>query len=143
LRDRLPVEAGRREKPACALGDRRCSEERVLQHERTILRQAGRDDLAEQVRWVSQEDGAGAGYDIQSFSPAGRKRLIEVKTTNGWERTPFHISRNELEVSEGHRDTWCLFRVHDFARQPRAFELHPPLEAHVSLVAESYRAQFH
>lgn len=121
----------------------RAGEERVLQHERTTLRQAGRDDLAERVRWVSQEDGDGTGYDIRSFSPAGRERLIEVKTTNGWERTPFHVSRNELEVSEEHRDTWCLFRVHNFARKPRAFELHPPLDAHVSLVAENYRAHFH
>jgi len=132
--------AGREERNR-ALGY--AGEERVLQHERTILRQAGRDDLAERVRWVSQEDGDGAGYDIRSFSPTGSERLIEVKTTNGWERTPFHISRNELEVSEEHRDTWCLFRVHDFARQPCAFELHAPLDAHVSLVAESYRAHFY
>ncbi len=30
--------------------------------------------------------------------------LIEVKTTNGWERTPFHISRNELAVADENRD---------------------------------------
>lgn len=118
-------------------------EERVLHHERATLRQVGRDDLADRVRWVSQEDGDGAGYDILSFSPEGRERLIEVKTTNGWVRTPFHISRNELEVSEERGDAWCLFRLHDFARQPRAFELQPPLEAHVALIAESYRASFH
>jgi hypothetical protein len=47
---------------------------------------------------MSEEDGDGAGYDIASFAPDGRPRLIEVKTTNGWERTPFHISRNELAV---------------------------------------------
>lgn len=55
------------------------------------LRTAGRDDLARKVRWVSEEDGDGAGYDIASFAPDGFPRLIEVKTTNGWERTPFHI----------------------------------------------------
>jgi hypothetical protein len=117
-------------------------EKRVLRHERATLRQVGRDDLADRVRWVSQEDGDGAGYDILSFSPEGRERLIEVKTTNGWARTPFHISRNELEVSEEYRDTWCLFRLHDFARQPRAFELLPPLEAHVDLIATGYIASF-
>ena len=63
----------------------------------------GRDDLARKVRWVSDEDGDGAGYDIASFAPDGRPRLIEVKTTNGWERTPFHISRNELAVAEERR----------------------------------------
>ena len=34
----------------------------------------------------------------RSFEADGRERLIEVKTTNGWERTPFHITRSELEV---------------------------------------------
>jgi hypothetical protein len=117
-------------------------EERVLRHEHATLREAGRHDLARLVRWVAQEDGDGAGYDIRSFTPDGAERLIEVKTTNGWERTPFYISRNELDVSEARRDAWCLFRLHDFAREPRAFELRPPLEAHVSLIAESYRASF-
>ena len=42
------------------------------------------DDLARKVRWVSEEDGDGAGYDIASFGPDGRARLIEVETTNGW-----------------------------------------------------------
>lgn len=132
--------AGREERNR-ALGY--AGEERVLHHERASLRQAGREDLADRVRWVSQEDGDGAGYDILSFSPEGRERLIEAKTTNGWARTPFHISRIELEVSEERRDAWCLFRLHDFARQPRAFELRPPLAAHVELIATSYSASFH
>ena len=58
-------------------------EERVFHHERRILRQSGREDLAQRVRWVSQEDGDGAGYDISSYTSDGRERLIEVKTTNG------------------------------------------------------------
>jgi hypothetical protein len=37
-------------------------------------------------------------YDIATFAPDGRERLIEVKTTNGRERTHFHICRNELAV---------------------------------------------
>jgi hypothetical protein len=32
---------------------------------------------------VSQEGGDGAGYDIASFAPDRRSRLVEVKTTNG------------------------------------------------------------
>ena len=62
---------------------------------------AGRTDLAQRIRWVSHVDGDGAGYDIQSYEIDGDERLIEVKTTNGWERTPFHITRNELAVSRG------------------------------------------
>jgi hypothetical protein len=60
--------AGRDERNR-ALG--RAGEERVLAHERAALRTAGRDDLARKVRWVSEEDGDGAGYDIASFAPDG------------------------------------------------------------------------
>lgn len=117
-------------------------EERVFHHERQILRQSGRDDLARRVRWVSKEDGDGAGYDISSFTTEGHERLIEVKTTNGWDRTPFHISRNELEVADERRDDWYLFRLYSFAREPKAFELRPPLDAHVSLLATNFQASF-
>jgi hypothetical protein len=132
--------AGRDERNR-ALG--RAGEELVLAHERSVLRSAGRDDLARKVRWVSEEDGDGAGYDIASFAPDGRGRLIEVKTTNGWERTPFHITRNELAVAEERRSEWSLFRLWNFAREPKAFELHPPLDAHVSLTATTFQASFH
>jgi hypothetical protein len=124
-----------------ALG--RAGEERVLAHESAVLKSAGRDDLARKVRWVSEEDGDGAGYDIASFAPDGRPRLIEVKTTNGWERTPFHISPNELAVAEERRSEWCLLRLWNFSREPKAFELQPPLSAHVSLTATSFQANFH
>ena len=123
-----------------ALG--RAGEERVLAHERARLLAAGRTDLANRIRWVSDVDGDGAGYDILSFDTDGSDRLIEVKTTNGWERTPFHITRNELAVAEERRGEWRLVRLWNFAREPKAFELRPPLEAHVSLIATSYQANF-
>jgi len=123
-----------------ALG--KAGEARVLDHERSTLIAAGRGDLAQEIRWVSDLDGDGAGYDIASFEPDGRSRLIEVKTTNGWERTPFHISRNELSVAGDRRDEWCLVRLWNFAREPRAFELRPPLEAHVSLMPTAFQASF-
>ena len=124
-----------------ALG--RAGEERIVAHERATLAAAGRDDLADRVRWVSDRDGDGAGYDIASFEADGRARLVEVKTTNGWERTPFHISRRELDVAEAARDEWCLVRLWNFARAPKAFELRPPLQAHVSLMPTSFQAQLH
>ena len=123
-----------------ALG--RAGEALALAHERMALTGAGRSDLASRVRWVSEEEGDGAGYDIASFAPDGRPRLIEVKTTNGWERTPFHISRNELAVSKERRDEWRLFRLWNFSREPKAFELAPPLERHVSLMPTAFQASF-
>ncbi len=131
--------AGRDERNR-ALG--RAGEERILAHEHATLCAAGRTDLAAQIRWVSNLDGDGAGYDIRSFDTDGSARLIEVKTTNGWERTPFHITRNELAVADTNRDKWRLMRLWNFAREPKAFELHPPLNAHVSLMATSFQASF-
>ena len=110
---------------------------------RTRFAGVGRADLARRVRWVSDEDGDGAGYDIESYSAEGRPRLIEVKTTNGWERTPFCITRNEIAVADNRSTEWCLLRLWNFIREPRAFELHPPLNAHVALIATSFEARFH
>ncbi len=120
----------------------RAGEKCVLDHEKARLVSIGRSDLARQVRWISEEMGDGAGYDIESYSSTGEVRLIEVKTTNGWKRTPFHISRNELVVSEDRPTEWRLLRLWNFARNPRAFELDPPLDAHVNLCATSYQANF-
>jgi hypothetical protein len=118
----------------------RAGEKLVFAHEQRRLTSAGRSDLANRIRWVSEVDGDGAGYDILSFDSTGRDKLIEVKTTNGWERTPFHISRNELAVSKQRRDDWRLVRLWNFSREPKAFELRPPLDAHVSLIATSFQA---
>ena len=90
----------------------------------------------------SAVDGDGAGYDIASFERDGQQRLIEVKTTNGWERTPFHISRNELAAADERHGEWCLFRLWNFSRERKAFELQPPLDAHVLLTAASFQASF-
>ena len=117
-------------------------EELVFEHERRLLTDAGHPELAKRVRWVSEEEGDGAGYDIASFSRAGGSRLIEVKTTNGWDRTPFYISPNELEVAEQRRDEWRLLRVWNFSREPKAFELRPPLEGHVTLAPTNFLASF-
>jgi hypothetical protein len=120
----------------------RAGEERVVDHERSSLSAAGRADLACKIRWVSQEDGDGLGYDILSFEPSGAERLIEVKTTNGWERTPFHISRNEIAVAEERKNDWHLIRLWDFARSPKAFAIRPPLGRHVALTPTSFMASF-
>lgn len=122
-----------------ALGD--AGEERVFHHEIAALQDAGREDLARRVRWTAQEDGDGFGYDIHSFEPDGRDRLLEVKTTNGWNRTPFHITANECAVAEARRDHWQLVRLWNFAREPQAFALRPPLDAHLAMSPTSFLAQ--
>lgn len=140
LRIARKFDAAGRDERNRALG--RAGEERVLVHERAMLAAAGRHDLMRRVRWTSREDGDGLGYDIASYEPDGRSRLIEVKTTNGWERTPFLITRNELAVADERRAEWCLMRLWNFSREPKAFELRPPLDAHVSLTAATFQASF-
>ena len=115
-------------------------EQFVFEYERARLVKAGRPDLSQNIEWTSKVVGDGAGFDIRSFEDDGRDRLIEVKTTNGWDRTPFHISRNEISVADENRDHWVLLRLWNFARLPKAFEIRPPLESHVSLTPTSFLA---
>ncbi len=117
----------------------KAGEELVLKVERARLTHSGHEHLAERVRWVSHEDGDGAGYDILSFDTTGSERLLKVKTTCGAERTPFYISRNELALSEERPHAFRLVRVHQFANDPKIFELTAPLASHVSLEPVSYQ----
>jgi hypothetical protein len=114
----------------------------VLQVERERLTRAGTQQLARKVRWIAEEEGDGAGYDILSFDKAGRQRLIEVKTTNGVATTPFFLSRNEHATAAARADEWRLYRVHRFSKEPRIFKVAPPLEKSLILQTESWRATF-
>ena len=114
----------------------------LFQAEQNRLSSLGRDDLAGKVRWVSRDDGDGAGYDILSWSRNGEVRMLEVKTTNGPVTTPFWISRNELNVSERNRDKFRLARLFHFSRMPEAYKLRPPLADLVHLDATEYLASF-
>lgn len=117
-------------------------EELVLRVERARLISVGRTELARKIRWVSKEDGDGAGFDILSFDQSGAERLLEVKTTTGRDRTPFYITENERSLSVERPDAFKLVRLYDFARRPMAFELSPPLENFIALNPTLYRAAF-
>jgi len=123
-----------------ALG--RAGEALVVDLERRRLEQADRRDLARKVRWVSQEDGDGAGYDVHSFDPSGADRLLEVKTTYGGSRTPFFLTRNEKGLSDERPDAFRILRVYEFGQAPRLFRLRPPLGEAVILETETWRAGF-
>jgi hypothetical protein len=120
----------------------RDGEELVLHFERQRLESFDRPDLARKIRWVSEEDGDGAGYDILSFDAKGKERFLEVKTTVGSDTTPFYITRNELSFSSERPEAFRLCRVFDFSIRPRMFELTPPLENFVHLSPLSYEASF-
>lgn len=132
-----PVERDRRNR---ALG--RAGEEFVVELERRQLAGIGRQDLSRLVRWIADEEGDSAGYDVLSFAPTGNERLIEVKTTIGSARTPFFLTRNELEVSKERPEDWRIYRVHLFAKSPKIFTLAPPLDGVLHLRPELWRAEF-
>ncbi len=132
-----PVERDHRNR---SLG--KAGEEFVVDLERRRLRRAERPDLAQKVRWVADEEGDGAGYDVLSFDFSGEERLLEVKTTNGSARTPFFLTRNECDVAKERPEHWRIYRVHWFAKEPRIFTISPPLEQAVNLRTEIWRASF-
>lgn len=117
-------------------------EELIFHHERQRLQQLDRPDLAKKVRWISEELGDGAGYDILSFDANGKERLLEVKTTVGIDTTPFYMTRNELSLAEERPDAFRLCRVFDFSASPRMFELIPPLADFVHLSPLNCEASF-
>ncbi len=77
-----------------ALGQ--AGEELVLSSERAGLQAGGRQDLAGKVRWVSREDGDGAGYDIASFELDGNaaSHRGEDHQWLGADTVSYHQKRN-------------------------------------------------
>lgn len=108
-------------------------EEWVVELERESLKRSGRPDLADGVVWTARDVGDGAGYDVASFRADGSERLIEVKTTNLGPRTPFYITRWEIDVSRERADVYSLYRVHGFARDPRIYVLDGSVEERARL----------
>jgi hypothetical protein len=101
----------------------RAGEEFVVHYERWRLIERGQARLADRVEHTSKVKGDGAGYDVLSYEEDGRERFIEVKTTAYPKETPFYISDGELEFANAHEDDFRLYRVFEFRRLPRLFEL--------------------
>jgi hypothetical protein len=117
-------------------------EEVIFKFEQQRLKQMDRPDLARKVRWISQEEGDGAGYDILSFDQKGIERFLEVKTTVGSQTAPFYLTSNELSFSKERPQEFRICRLYDFAKIPKMFELAPPLDKFVHLEPLSFEASF-
>lgn len=114
----------------------------VLAYERHRLLALGKSNLCDKVEHVSKTKGDGLGFDVLSFEPDGRERFIEVKTTAFGKETPFFISRNEVEFSSTFADQFHLYRLFEFRRQPRMFDLNGRIKDKVRLDPVSYLARF-
>lgn len=114
----------------------------VVAFEQRRLHAAGAVRLADRIEHESRVRGDGLGYDVLSFDVDGRERFIEVKTTAFGQMTPFFVSRNEVDFSESAGEQFHLYRLFDFRRQPRLFDLSGPVSSNCRLDPVSYRAGF-
>jgi hypothetical protein len=112
-----------------------------VDYERDWLRQQGRADLADAVRWTPREDGDGLGYGVLSFYLDGRERYIEVKATALTDVTPFYISSAELDFAQRNAGRYALYRVYDVDREPRFFVLEGDITEVLGLTPVSYSAR--
>lgn len=119
----------------------RWGEEFVVELERARLRHFGRDDLARRVDWVAESVGDGLGFDVLSFDVSdGSERLVEVKTTGLGKYHPFYVTATEMRCSEDVPERFHLYRVFDFAREPRLYTLAGSLMASCRLEPSQFRA---
>lgn len=117
-------------------------EEFVLNYEHQRLHSLGKRNLADRVEHISRTKGDGSGYDVLSFDLDGRERFIEVKTTAFGKATPFFISRGELRFAKEYEAGFHLYRLFDFRREPKLFDLPGSPEKHCSLSPVTYICQF-
>lgn len=110
----------------------------VLEFERARLVRMKRPDLASRIEHVSCTQGDGLGFDIASFEVDGREKFIEVKTSKYGAHTPIFVSRREVEVSERIADAYAVYRVFDFRRSPRFFQLRGPIGANFALRPDTF-----
>lgn len=96
-------------------------EKLAYDYEKWDLVRKGYHKLAEQVRWVSKDEGDGAGFDILSKNLNGKDKYIEVKTTKLSKEAPFFFSKNEMDFSKNHSDNYNLFRFFNFDKDARLF----------------------
>lgn len=117
----------------------RAGEELVMEFEEKRLWHAGRKDLAGNIDHVSAK-GDGHGFDILSFETDGRERLVEVKTTRFGAMNPFFATSNEVAVSEKRSDEYYVYRLFDFSKKPRLFQLNGSMRSTCTLEAVQFRA---
>lgn len=96
-------------------------EKLVFEFEKWRLRNAGKDNLADKIEWISKDLGDGTGYDILSKNNNGTDRFIEVKTTKLTKETPIFFSRNEWQFAKAKGKDFFLYRVFNFVEKPKIF----------------------
>jgi hypothetical protein len=95
----------------------------VIDYEKARLCSLDRDNLAERIEHIPSTRGDGVGFDVLSFESNGKDRYIEVKTTRYGIYTPFYLTRNEVVFSRENNNSYHLYRVFDYQREPKIYSL--------------------
>ncbi len=117
-------------------------EELVIRYEKWYLINSGKEKLADQIRWISKEEGDGAGFDILSRNPDGSDKYIEVKTTKLGKETPIFFSKNELDFSVEKSGQFHLYRLFNFEEQAKMFTRNGSLDQICRPVPVSFKGYF-
>jgi hypothetical protein len=114
----------------------------VIGYERLRLLNAGKDNLADKIEWVSKKLGDGLGYDILSRNNNGTDRFIEVKTTKLAKETPIYVSRTEIGFASIKAEHFYLYRVFEFDKQPKLFIKQGNYDSFCKVVPQIYKGYF-
>lgn len=100
----------------------------IINYEKQRLINLGMDSYSNKIEHISQTVGDSAGFDILSFSEDGNEKFIEVKTTQMGKDAPFYFTRNEFGFSQSNSDKYSLYRLFNFRKDPKFYQLKGSLE---------------
>ena len=120
----------------------KAGEEFVVAFEQQRLHRLGFRKLADNVDHVAASKGDGLGFDVHSFDVSGKDVFIEVKTTAWRKETSFFINRNELGLSRTYPHEFHLYRLFEFIKSPRLFDLPGAVERHCHLDPVTFVGRF-
>ncbi len=114
----------------------------IIQYEKWRLVQAGKDNLADKVEWISKDLGDGTGFDILSKNNNGTDRYIEVKTTKLSKEAPIFLTSNELSFAQLKSNNFFLYRLFNFNSAPQFFIKSGNYAGFCKLIPASYKGFF-
>ncbi len=117
-------------------------EEIVIEYEKWNLIRLGKDKLADKIKWISKEEGDGAGFDILSKNLNGTDKYIEVKTTRLGKETPFFFSSNELQFSINKATYYHLYRLFNVESDVKLFQKNGALNTICNSIPTMYKGYF-
>ncbi|MCM3047107.1 MrcB family domain-containing protein [Bacillus safensis] len=108
----------------------RIAEKFVYDMEVEQLKAAGQEQLAKNVNWLAEAED-GHGFDIKSYYPDGKEKLIEVKGSKlAHQDFPFFLSEQERMVAEEEKEAYVITLVESVGTKQMKIvkEIQNPLE---------------